>query len=59
MNSDGFQWSGYVLFVRVGAAFNCRVRPTVNTVCGFRTCAGAVSGGNSGGLIGKSESSLI
>lgn len=35
------------------------MRPAVNSVCGYGTCSGAVSGGNSGGLEGCSESSLV
>lgn len=35
------------------------MRPVIDFICGFRACAGVISGGNSGGLMGRSESSLI
>lgn len=40
-----------------GVVLNCWVRSVVDFVCGIRTCAGVVSGGNSGGL-GESGDSL-
>lgn len=35
------------------------MRPVANFICGIRTRAGVISGGNSGSLIGRSESSLV